>query len=1424
MADRIIAALDYLDAHTEIVLQKSKHRCLGDIDAKYDVIDPTELPFQPVIKNNLMLSGTTRTNISREKTIEQIVDEDREKIVQSAQRTRSAISRKTNPQSRPQTSLSNASGFLSNGNRRQNHRLTSRATSSCASQTSVKKLSFTQPGVEVGPSDARDDVMQEIANKPLTHNPSLVKSRSAPARSRTAPHALAHRVSIGCRSMTSLKHSRPLRDGLKRAQTARDKYETKAGPFAKVKVSSSDMWVVSDSTPASYFNGDLLGESENEGARKTTNWEEAADAVPREEKKSRPRYERQLGAPPQFGPSQQWYTFAGKDPTKQRPILTSFADDSGSDYYNIESKVSERVLTQLQASPGMRIGINGQVVSKSMKVAKKAGEKDKFKGSESEDDGYSGSNKQESKNEDDEIKSDSKSSQNDDDKEFRNSSDQDNISNHDVITNEEEDRHFSLLRYIGVPRGENPYVTHTSSEATSTSGDVVSLFKSVCKNGKASVATEEGDEAVWKILEGTSSTLWLSKQRWRELREEMVRRKAKRIALHDAPGPLSWRDQLKKMGGRVVEGKTKEEESDQKGTNTSVPVIFHKLMDFDHLPPGFVHVTANGYRPHSSVTNVDRDLDLSPPSKGFQPSVGASPRTVKSAHVTGTDHATSFPPRPFTSHFELRKSAGGNRDSKSELELADLLRVARDSLPLPSNKSNIVSNNKVEGDAKLDDVSNEELEALREEATSSMKMMGGEEVAEKRRSDPGDENEAEKAHRRKPERTVTLNSLPMKAGATIATVDIRPSVPKSSMPVGSLNLKALSESCNISNGTNPPSPPLRIAMATNSSGTPPNSVINGTRAGMSAPANSPKTSPHHAAYFKRSPRVESHTHSSYDQNHTGRQSTKSGSWVTRSPGSSPRSNLIHLNNGSSLPRKSSGRASGGFMASPLTGRPANKHRMNGGKLSSANDKALRANIQIDRSKTEPHDHVSQAGFIQISRSLRVPPQKPSSEAAGTGSKVYDSYMRELNSREGSGKNGFSVNPLMGKSLGGTSGKVAPDRTNFPTPSQGGSNATMLGGKYQSFSAPPVRRSGQLGEREQAINKDAGALQGIRSNVPSSVLPLGLQGDPVRLNLDKNIHVIYRDLGIPKKSSRSSLSGSAIQSRTSFEAADGGGKTAGVKSHPNSAKSRASTRSLFRDDRSLVLSIPTAAPTPDLDNHVNDITCDQHNGEEITNLELEATLASNSEVKIEPVLNESKVIDDPLEEEETNPRDAPEKQTQASHEVVDSGTQWSPHEAIHRTAGISPDRADEEESKHLKETNNDKIPDVETAPSDDQHALEIKESIKNDSAENFHPEKNDFGEKCDVTLEALLKPDSDIKMNEDKKVDAEAKEETEKKDPEDAKNIEEEEEEETQRVQRSMSDSQLNNMDAAAGERDVPNDEDVTVRGVTKVTVNIPDKT
>ena len=37
------------------------------------------------------------------------------------------------------------------------------------------------------------------------------------------------------------------------------------------------------------------------------------------------RYQRQLGAPPQFGPTHQWYSFSAGSPTKQRPVLTAFA-------------------------------------------------------------------------------------------------------------------------------------------------------------------------------------------------------------------------------------------------------------------------------------------------------------------------------------------------------------------------------------------------------------------------------------------------------------------------------------------------------------------------------------------------------------------------------------------------------------------------------------------------------------------------------------------------------------------------------------------------------------------------------------------------------------------------------------------------------------------------------------------------------------------------------------------------------------------------------------------------------------------------------------------------------------------------------------------------------------------------------------------
>ena len=62
-------------------------RCLGDIDAKYDVIDPTELPLNKLLNSTISgLHGTSRINPSRQEDPEQILERDREKIVNSARR------------------------------------------------------------------------------------------------------------------------------------------------------------------------------------------------------------------------------------------------------------------------------------------------------------------------------------------------------------------------------------------------------------------------------------------------------------------------------------------------------------------------------------------------------------------------------------------------------------------------------------------------------------------------------------------------------------------------------------------------------------------------------------------------------------------------------------------------------------------------------------------------------------------------------------------------------------------------------------------------------------------------------------------------------------------------------------------------------------------------------------------------------------------------------------------------------------------------------------------------------------------------------------------------------------------------------------------------------------------------------------------
>ena len=62
--------------------------------------------------------------------------------------------------------------------------------------------------------------------------------------------------------------------------------------FVYEQVTGPDLWVVSSSTPTSYFNGDLPDNITTNGgsiSTKHTSWEDTANSVPREEKKSPPR-------------------------------------------------------------------------------------------------------------------------------------------------------------------------------------------------------------------------------------------------------------------------------------------------------------------------------------------------------------------------------------------------------------------------------------------------------------------------------------------------------------------------------------------------------------------------------------------------------------------------------------------------------------------------------------------------------------------------------------------------------------------------------------------------------------------------------------------------------------------------------------------------------------------------------------------------------------------------------------------------------------------------------------------------------------------------------------------------------------------------------------------------------------------------------
>ena len=126
-----------------------------------------------------------------------------------------------------------------------------------------------------------------------------------------------------------------------------------------------------------------------------------------------------------------------------------------------------------------------------------------------------------------------------------------------VHTDEEEDKQYSLLRYLGVAKGDNPYVVDSSSDSSST--DVMSLLNNLRHSDKLKTSNtyNEQEEGLWKILEGASPTLWMSKERWKTTQAIATMKKEMASKIEDNLGPLSWQDQLKQDDGKIIKPRTK---------------------------------------------------------------------------------------------------------------------------------------------------------------------------------------------------------------------------------------------------------------------------------------------------------------------------------------------------------------------------------------------------------------------------------------------------------------------------------------------------------------------------------------------------------------------------------------------------------------------------------------------------------------------------------------------------------------------------------------------------------------------------------------------------------------------------------------------------------------------------------------------------
>ena len=370
-------------------------------------------------------------------------------------------------------------------------------------------------------------------------------------------------------------------------------------------------------------------------------------------------------------------------------------------------------------------------------------------------------------------------------------------------------------------------------------------------------------------------------------------------------------------------------------------------------------------------------------------------------------------------------------------------------------------------------------------------------------------------------------------------------------------------------------------------------------------------------------------------------------------------------NFSGLPRHLENRTSEGFVGSSLTGKPTN-HRH--GTKFVGGMKSTKPNLLVSASSIMPHgntyaDLITKSGYIQISQPLHViSQQKTLSPGAGSGNKMYDSYMHELTLRSGKncGDADFEVHKsgaLVNKRLGASSGKVVHDYLQR-TRQQNGTPFSKVKGGQHSFGTYGGRRSGLAITNEQARLTSS---QMANRNLEDP--GLFIQSGQARLNLDKNIHVIYKDLGIPKKSSKpSSLIVSRQNSKSVMyekngerrESQNGSHRGSESRSRTSSAKSEKRNKTPTSEHHSIVtpIEIPTS---PTLNTESLKI--------EIHEIKSDADLTNSF-----PFSTDSDFQKESSSKSFSRPTSSAKSKDLLSSEVVDSGTQWSPHENPPSPAG------------------------------------------------------------------------------------------------------------------------------------------------------------